>query len=43
MLQGGEMQGSSGSIGLFEGMSSSMSSVGVLNIEDAGRVTQANL
>jgi len=43
MLQGTEMQGSSGSTELFEDMSSSMSSVGVLNVEDAGRVTQVDL
>ena len=43
MLQGGEMQGNSGSIGLFEAVSSSSSSVGVMQVEDARRVTQAAL
>ena len=41
MLQGGEMQGSSGSTGLFEAVSSSSSSVGVMEVEDTRRVTQA--
>jgi hypothetical protein len=35
------MQGSCGSTGLFEVVSSSRSSVGVLDVEDAGRVVQA--
>src|SRR5436190_12575636 len=43
MLQGGEMQGNSGSIGLFEAVSSSSSSVGVMQVEDTRRVTQVAL
>ena len=43
MLQGGKMQRSSGSTGLFEAVSSSSSSVGVMQVEDARRVTQAAL
>ena len=43
MLQGGEMQGSSGSTGLFEAVSSSSSSVGVMQVEDTRRVTQVAL
>ena len=43
MLQGGKLQGSSGSTGLFEAVSSSSSSVGVMQVEDTRRVTQAAL
>ena len=47
-LQGGEMQGSSGStefhyLIVFEVVSSSSSSVGVMQVEDTRRVTQAVL
>jgi hypothetical protein len=42
-LQSGEMQGSSGSSGRLKLASSSRSSVGVLDVEDAGRVTQGDL
>ena len=43
MLQGGKMQRSSGSTGLFEAVSSSSSSVGVMQVEDTRRVTQVAL
>ena len=42
-LYGGKMQGSSGSTGLFQLVSSSSSSVGVMQVEDIRRVTQAGL
>ena len=47
-LQGGKMQGSSGStefhyLIVFEVVSSSSSSVGVMQVEDTRRVTQAAL
>ena len=50
MFQGGELQGNSGSTGIsfslvsvFLLVSSSSSSVGVLQVEDTRRVTQATL